>query len=327
MLMIVCCGFHAARIPRHYKGKPLVLILRSTAFSFAILWRLILVFPFLILGLIVLSIIIAIPAVILMLIFPLVGILIAASAGYAMSSLVPVMIGARMGLQARGITPRNSYGRMLLPALGYGLIEMLFAIIMVLIGAATFVLLGPASLEEIILIFQTNPDAAIENIAALSPVLAWSILAAIGVALSLVRAALLVPLTGASVGRDPNGSLHTPFWGAGTALFPLFVLVVLSYVINSFVGPLLTFGSFGFALQRGLIDASGASMWSIAVLTLGFVTVWLWSISLQCAGGALAYLRSNSDAEIFAAEDVTSQQIDREELRNLWKSRMPPGRK
>ena len=307
-----------------------VLFFRSILFSFAIFWRMLLVLPFLLIAILVLGIVIGIVGVLLILIFPPLGILVAGAAGYALSSLLTIMVGTRMGLQARGITPRNGVGGLVLPSMGYGLIEMMATLVMVAICGAAWVLLSPLSLQEMLNLFQRYaPEFALMQVEQQSPVPSWVFFLALGFVGSLVRAVLLVPLTGASVGRDPDGRAHTPFWGAGTALLPLFLLVVLSTLITSFAGPVIATVFLGTSLNAQQFnpgDFDGIPMTTVLIFIGIIVLSWIWAICLQCAGGALAYLRITSDAEIFA-DEPHAPPMDREELRNLWKSRMPPGRK
>ena len=309
-----------------------MLFFRSILFSFAIFWRMVLVLPFLLIAIVILGLGIAIIGGILMLVSPPLGFLVAGTAGYALSSLLTIMVGTRMGLQARGITPRNGFGGLVLPSMGYGLIEMMATLVMVVICGAVWVLSSPLSLQEILDLFQRYaPEYALTEVEQQSPVPSWVFFLALGFVGSLVRAALLVPLTGASVGRDPDGRMHTPFWGAGTALLPLFLLVALSTLITSFAGPVIATLFFGTLLNAQHFnpgDFDGTALATVLIFLGTIVLSWIWAICLQCAGGALAYLRVTSDAEIFADEpQAEAPPMDREELRNLWKSRMPPGRK
>lgn len=311
-----------------------MLFLRAIPFSFAILWRLVLVLPFMVLALIVFGIIGLVFFFALALILPELAVLMVTVVLFAATSVIPTMVGTRLGLQARGVQAQNSYGGLFLPAIGYGLFEGLIGLIVILVGLGVVVVTSPITLSELGNILQTQPDAAIDAILAGNPVTGLVVMMLVGVLFMGMRAALLVPMAAASIGRDPNGSRHTPFMGFGARILSLFSLVLLGYAISTFLLPVL----FGTALLFGQGDALGATLDQIesgqasgAMAGLVFIALsvlfWLWAFSLQCAGATLAYLERQGISEIFAEEEAATQRMDTEDLRNLWKSRMPPGRK
>ncbi len=329
-----------------------MLVLRAIPFSFAILWRMTIVLPFVGLALAVFSVMFVIwfltsliffPSIALIIMslfayFPVAGFLVLFAVMSAMMSVVPTMVGTRLGLQARGVIVRDGYGKMVLPALGYGLFESLLGIILISAGFALFLLVSPLTLADLSMLTETSSEQEIFDVFSGSGRIAWPVIILVALVIAAVRALLLVPLAGASIGRDANGSMHTPFMGAGTSFLSVFVVVLLASCSSYFVAPLVAFvaeligyvdaqiGVLKTTGKTGFEDISLATWQGWALLTL-IVLYWIWIFSLQCAVAVLAYLQKQEAYEEIRNAEVAVKRMAAEEVRGLWKERMPPGRR
>lgn len=283
-------------------------LLRAIPFSLAILWRLTLVFPFLIIGLAMFGLIAAVLMFFLAFVSPVLTFLVALSFGVA-ASVLPVMIGARLGLQARGASTRNSYLGLILPAVGYGLFEA-FCVLLIFAGAlGVYLVATPLSLQDLAQLQSMDPELLAQQLMSVSPAITLSLLWVGGVLVIGLRAALLMPFAGASVGADPSGRAHTPFYGFGSEFISLLILVAISYILWALAVPaaiaasyLLGFGDNLSAALAQLEFAQGAAALELLGLETAVfigisVLIYLWGFSLQCAGGVLIYM---NQAQAFA---------------------------
>jgi len=328
-----------------------VTLLRAIPFSLAILWRLAMVFPFLIVGLALFGIAAGVLMVVLAIVSPVLTFLLVLSFGVA-ASVLPMMVGARLGLQARGASTRNSYVGLVLPAIGYGLFEA-FCVLLIIAGAAAVYLFAtPLTLQDLMQIDgMTQADLA-KTLMSVSPAITLSLLWVGGVLVVGLRAALLMPFAGASVGADPSGRAHTPFYGFGSEFLSMLILVVISYVLWAFAVPiafaiseLLGYGETLAAALTQLQMTRGTDVLALLGLeTAVFIGVtlllYLWAFSLQCAGGALLYLNQveqvsdeqnafdmSMDAHLGAAPTPTptarpERQIQSSDVMDLIRKRM-----
>ena len=330
-----------------------MLILRSIPFSFAILWRMALVMPFVVLALAVFSAMFVIwfltsmlffPSVALMIIttvllFPMAAFLVTLAVMSAMMSVVPTMVGARLGLQARGVIVKDGYGKMVLPALGYGLFESLLGIILMSAGFGLFLLMSPLSLADLSQLADEDSQQVIVEAFAGSAQYALPIILGVSMIMIAVRALLLVPLAGASIGQDANGSMHTPFMGAGTRYLSVLCVVILAGVASFFIAPFLAFAGEVIGLgdaQLTALETAGAGedftlssiwTWQLGVLFALAILSWIWIFCLQCAVAVLAYLDKKDEYDEIRNAEVEVKRMAAEEVRGLWKERMPPGRR
>lgn len=286
-------------------------LLRAILFSFAILWRLVLVFPFLIIGLALFGLIAAILMFLLTFVSPVLTFLVALSFGVA-ASVLPVMIGARLGLQAKGASTRNSILGLILPAVGYGLFEAICVVLIIASATAVYFLATPLTLQDLAQLQSMDPDLLVQQLMSVSPAIGLSLLWVGGILVIGLRAAFLMPFAGASVGADPSGRAHTPFYGFGSEFLSMLILVAMSYILWAFTVPiaiaisfLLGFGDDLVAALAQLDVAQGAAALELLGLETAVfigisVLLYLLGFSLQCAGGVLIYMNQ--------AEDVADQQ-------------------
>jgi len=288
-----------------------VTFLRAILFSFAILWRLALVFPFMIVALVLVGIAASFVMVILAFVSPVLTFVLALCFGVA-ASVLPVIVGARLGLQVKGASTRNSYVGLLLPAIGYGLFEAICVLLIVAGAMAVYLFATPLTLQDLAQLDSMEPALLAQQLGSVSPAIALSLLW-VGSVLALgLRAALLMPFAGASVGADPSGRAHTPFYGFGSEFLSMLILVALSYILWAFSVPIAIVISgllgFGDGLSAGmelLASVRGAGSLELpgveAAVFFGMVLfMYLWGFSLQCAGGVLIYMNQ--------AEQVADQQ-------------------
>lgn len=295
--------------------------LRAIPFSFAILWRYVIVLPLLILAMILFSIVAVLPVIIITLVSPFVGVLVAAACGAA-AGVVPIMVGMRIGLQAKQVRPRNTYLGLMLPAIGYGFFEAFSALIIIVLSVGAFVLTTPLTPADFEAIAPEDSEAILALLFQTSPFLTLAVFLIGGGLIFALHAALLMPLAGASIGADPNGRPHTPFYGFGSGFFSLFLLVIVAQIGAMLVIPIavLLSGPLGLADSLnakidlvGQIDSFNdlAMFGTEGAIFAGLcLFLFLFFFSLQCAGGVLVYMR-HKDA-VTKADNAYAKQVEEE---------------
>ncbi len=276
-------------------------LLRAIPFSLNVLWRLAIVFPFMLVAIFVFGFIATIFTVLVMFVSPLVGFLMAMSFAVA-AGVLPVIVGARLALQARRASMRNSYFGLMLPAIGYGLFEAFCVMLITAAGAGVYLVATPLTFDDFGRFATMDQEMLVEQLLSVSPAVSLSILWVGGVLMIGLRAALLMPFAGASIGMDPGGRPHTPFYGFGSDFISLLILVAIGYILSMLAVPialaLCYLLGFGQTLAATLPQLEANP--SLSALALMGKEVWiflgiclllyLWSFSLQSAGGALAYI-------------------------------------
>ena len=126
-----------------------MLFFRAFPFSFAIMWRYLLVLPILVVAMAVFGAAAVILAFVFGLAAPFLAVVFIFAFGLA-SGIVPVMVGMRVGLQAHDVRPRNSYMGLMLPAIGYGFFEGLCFLIIIAVCMVLFVFASPLGAEDFI---------------------------------------------------------------------------------------------------------------------------------------------------------------------------------
>ena len=315
-------------------------ILRAIPFSFAILWRYVLVFPIVFIVLAIYGGIAVLLALLLGLASPALAVLVALAFGMAMS-VIPAMIGTRLGLQARGVRPRNNYIGLMGPAIGYGLFEGFCLLIIFAVSLGVILLTVPLGFPDLLRLLSQGEDVLF---AALLEANAPATLAVVAVStlwMFAIRSALLVPFAGASIDRDPNSKPHSPFYGFGSGFWSMLVLVIMSFVGSALILPVIgliaaTTG-FGteFAIASGQLTQAATEREVTAIgyefLILFGVTslAFLWVYSLQCAGAALVFLRHKEAHDIAFETYQEGQQepmepvMPKTDMKALLQSRMP----
>ena len=294
-------------------------LLRAIPFSLAVLWRLVLVFPFMIIGLIMFGIIAGFFIFIMAFIAPVLAVVLAVAFGVA-ATVLPVIIGSRLGLQAKESSVRNTYFGLLLPAVGYGLFEVFCMLLITGAAAVVYFMATPLTLDDLGRLGAMDQTALLEQLMSVNPAITLSLLWVTGVMIIGLRAALLMPLAGASIGADPGGRPHTPFYGFGRDFLSMLILVAISYMLSSFAIPisaaicyLLGFGeNLTTALAQleadpglGAIDLLGLETGVFIGLSLLF---YIWAFSLQSAGGVLAFM--NQVEEIADKQSAFDMSMD-----------------
>jgi hypothetical protein len=322
-----------------------VLFLRAFPFSLSITWRYLLVLPVLIVVLAVFVLMSFLFAYAFGLFSPFIGVLFAFAFGVA-SGVVPVMAGMRVGLQSYQVRPRNGFLGLIVPAVGYGFLEGLCILVLMALGFGAFVLLTPLSPQALLTTASTDEAISVVGMLEANSGIAITLFVIIACLAICLRTALLVPLAGASVGADPDGRRHTPFYGFGDGFGSILALVLVSSIGLSIAMPLAVYlvGLFGvidgltatFAEIRSAEEPEGIR----AILRFGtdgliLIGVWmlisLFFFSLQCAGAVLAFMR-HVDAMKPAVQEVApveeeekepEPQVDHTDLLALMRSRMP----
>ena len=319
-----------------------MVFLRAFPFSLSILWRFVVALPGLIIALLAFGFLAGILLFISSLISPFIAMLFAIAFGVG-ASVVPVMVGLRVGLQSFHIKPRINYLGMMKPAIGYGLFEAVVILILLAGCAAIFMFATSFDPQSFLAMDLTDEDALMAELTAVSPVLTWGLLGFLGLATFALRSALLVPFAGASVGMDPSGRPHTPFYGFGSGFGSIFALVLLSQLGLTFAVPLAIIGfEMAGLAQSVMMDISvlptigefadlaklSPYFWAFIGVTL---LLFLFFFSLQCAGAVLVYMgtrglygaRQEAFDEVMREEEERDQPMENTDLRELLRSRMP----
>lgn len=293
-----------------------MIFLRAIPFSFSILWRYAIVLPLLIIAMIMFGIAAFLPVLVIGLIAPFLGVLVAAACGAA-AGVVPIMVGTRVGLQAKRVRPSNTYLGLIIPSIGYGFFEALSVLLLLALSVGAFVLATPLGPDDIM---GTDASGIWSIIFEASPMLSFgSLIVGFGLICSL-RACLLMPLAGASIGADPSGRAHTPFFGIGSGFSSLLPLVVISQIGTAMVVPLVI----ALSVPLGIADSITTKITEIGdIASLSDITAlgpegamfaglclffFLFFFSLQCAGGVLVYMRHVRAEE--QADDAYVQSIE-----------------
>lgn len=313
-----------------------MIILRAFPLSFSILWRFIIVLPFLLIFLILYVLLSVFWGIFAILISPLLTIGIILAMTFVMA-MIPMMVGTRLGLEAKGEAVEGSYANLFLPSLGYGAFEAVAKLIVTFGAAGLLVLfsgggsaievteLAAGSLAEPFPDFTANGEISGSG---------WLFLVT-SLIFVLMRAALLPAYAGGAAGRDPNGQFHTPFSGTGSGFLSLVLLIIIIYLLGFLAIP----AAFVIAMQFGLsevimarfmelsvmLDTGGSySFAPIDAIAAGIIIVYmLWLFSLQCAGAVLVYERRREAHEADIAYNPPVERMDSEELREMVRSRMP----
>lgn len=313
---------------------PAVTLLRAIPFSLAVLWRMVLVFPFMIIALIMFGIIAAFFMFIIAFVSPFLTIIAGTAFGVA-SSVLPVIVGARLGLQAKQSSMRNSYLGLLLPAIGYGLFEV-FCVLLIVAGAATvYFLATPLTLDDLGRFAAMDNSMVLEQLIALDPAVTLSVLWVAGVLIIGLRAALLMPFAGASVGADPGGRPHTPFYGFGRDFLSMLFVVVIAYILSAFAVPLsiaicylLGYGESLTAAMAQLETTQGLDALDLLGLETGIfiglaLIFYIWAISLQSAAGVVSYM---DEARAVADQQNAFDMSMDDHLQKISSGATPPDR-
>ncbi len=303
-----------------------MLILRAIPLSFAILLPRILLVPFFVIAYALAGLAISVFSALLMIVSPVIGYIAAFLLALAMMSF-PMMIGIRLGFNQRQHNVTGGYGGLIVPAMIYGFIEGAGVVLITILGSVIVIGLSPdMSLADLGDTMTVADGSAAERALEAGDASAIVIFLLGLLAISALRAALLVPLAGAAAGRDANGQFHTPLVGFGVGLLPLTALVILSYIalplivlasvtVVSFFGPIDGLSS---VAQPDLRSLGWSDFLLLACIWVG----WIWIFCLQCAGGVLCYLRQRDGYIAQKAQAPAAARMDAVDARALWKSRM-----
>ncbi len=321
-----------------------MILLRAFPLSFAILWRFVVVLPILIIAMMMLAFMAFLFMLFFALISPLFTIMIAIAFGVG-TTVIPVMVGMRLGLQSYEVRPKNTYLGVMIYAIGYGLFEAVCVLVLVALGGVLYVMATPLTYEELTQIALMGEEALLMQLTSVSPIVGYGILTTVTLLIFSLRAGLLVPFAGASIGADPNGRHHTPFFAFGHGFIGLLALVILTYIGWIMVVPavMLVGIAIGFddTLALSLAEAErgiSADWTSVLGLEVGLLLVlalflYLWLFSYVCAGGTLRYrelqvavenrhqeFANKMEPELKSDEPPMSNDID---MLDLVRSRMP----
>lgn len=285
-----------------------MLLIKILPLSFAVFWRFMLVLPAWALIYILLAATTFYGFLTLIGGIPVVGVFllivapIAASIVSYIISMHPYLIGIRIGLRVLGQPTEPSQHKLMVAAVGYGLVEGLVAALFSLVIFALWLLLMQSGLDDLRIIMQqrvTDPTASLSTQIAFGRYTAMTMISA--VCALLLRAALLPVLASAAAGRRPTGGAHRPFDGFGAQLPVMVLLLLMIAALSTVVLPFMGSGAEFLGLTQVLVTkldsvilfVTGKSQTHItllhAVIVLGAISTSVWLFALQCAGAALAY--------------------------------------
>jgi hypothetical protein len=257
---------------------------------------------------------------------PQLALMVSVLLGLALTSF-PMMIGLQLGFNARRHEVVGTYGSLVIPAMIYGCIEALGVITVIIAGAVTFTVISPElSIADLGNTSAFTDGSAVERALETGDTSVLVIFLFGLLAISVLRAALLVPLAGAAAGRDASGQLHTPLVGFGVGLLPLTILVILSYIALPLI--VLVGMTLANVVSPTEVFSSGdGTDWESyglpeVLLIVSFWVGWIWVFCLQCAGGVLCYLRQREDYVVQKAQAPEEARMDSVDARALWQSRM-----
>ncbi|MEJ6396924.1 hypothetical protein [Yoonia sp. 208BN28-4] len=309
-----------------------MVILRAFPLSFSIYWRMLLVFPVIIVALIVLGGLVGLLVLILAMLLPTVIVSVLVFALCMSFMTTPLLVGMRMGLIALGHTPRNTYGGLWGFAAMYGLVmALLTTVITAIVLIVSSFLFGFAPMSpglggaDILMALSQNST------------LATGLFITINLIPFCIFAALMMPMAASSIGKDTNGERHTPFAGFGKGFIPVVVLMLVAQAVNiaamviiptvfasiagdaTLMNALATMGRYrGGELPRG----TGLLF---AGIVLPYLVCALWTISLQCAAAVRVYA-DDCDATPPRPMPTPTDPDDGpvvEDIGALWRNRMP----
>ena len=310
-----------------------MLILRAFPLSFAILWRFIIVLPFLLIFLAAYVTFTVVWGFFFGLISIFFTILLILALTFVMA-LIPTMVGTRLGLQAKGETVRGNYGGVFKAALGYGAFEAAARLVLTFGASGLVVLLTPdLTADNFWIVLAGTVEPALNRETSMSgSTIAFLITTLLFAAL---RAALLPAFAGAAGRGDPGSAFHTPFSGFGSSFIWLFLLIIITYILPFVLIPLGVLGVIEYGLTGPFVDRflalqpvlMGTQDYAFAMIDLyvigGIVIFGLWLFSLQCAGAVLAFSKRRVTYQAQKAADQEVERLDPDELRELVRSRMP----
>ncbi|MFQ6548714.1 hypothetical protein AADZ90_012200 [Aestuariibius sp. 2305UL40-4] len=312
--------------------------LRTFALSFSIYWRFLIVVP--LIGLLFIAFFVAaigIGFVLSLVSLPLAVIVIAML--ILIANAIPLLIALRLGASAKGEEVNGTYRDLFLPALGYGFIEMLAVMILSAIVVFAVAVLSPygvSELQDFLSEAETVPETAFEDVSTIVPLFAAPFL--IFVAASIVRAALLVPMTASAVGAGMHGRSYPFLWKVGGGFIPVFIICLIS-----FLSPVLIGIAGNQVLQviglddeiRQFWDAfqnrQTGSFFDVPFATEGYAVgaisllLLLWFFCLQAAAGVTAFRKIATIEDHTLAEERQVDRMSAEDLRAMRKSRQQSG--
>ncbi len=290
------------------------LILESFLLSFGILWRVLIVFPFiaaasfvLMLGLGFVTLGLAIPVILLI------------------SATFAALVAMRAGLQARGVWNTPSLGRLVKASAGFGVFQVL---IYILFGGAAGLAIYALTLygvEDLGTAFETFDPADMWSFVAQTPLtLAIGLIAT--AAIAAIFTAIQVPMAAAAFSASERGPNHHFFWGMGASFLPILIVLAATFAINIGFGVQLrvqVFVAYAVTYAGLVLFQQPVQSFDYALLATGLlnVAISLWLYSWSSAAAALGYLRHREWLQAEEARSLVHDRIAPDDLRSLRKSR------
>jgi hypothetical protein len=289
------------------------LIFRSFGLSFAVLWRYLILLPFLIIfcGLI------AMVAFIL----PLVGIVIGMGA-----ITFATMIGMRSAFQALGDHNDLDFAQLVKASLMFGIAQIIMGVLVAIVGLAAFAvaalmtpeiapLLGNLRINTpvIIAFFQTSPITQMISVGSI-------------VLFQVISAIIAVPMAGAAYSATPHDTGSDIWRGLGASFWPICAILLIIYAASTQSGIYDGLGQIWLFLTVTAISAfSGDPIIGATAAQLGwmigcFVYV-IWTSCWYFAAAALGWHKHLHDRQEAIAAIHRPQHVDGDALRALRESR------
>ncbi len=289
------------------------LIFQSIPLSFAVLWRLMILLPFL--GAFAFFMITG---------FGFIG-SIWALISAIMATTIASITAIRAGLAARDVWTPPVFNRLIVASFKYGIFfQIVYILFSVLAGLliVTLSIYGFSDLNSLLIGKKYVSD--LDVLSGASTLLYT--LAVLGLVFMVFHTGMLVPLAAASYGVGEKVEDFDFFWGFGAGFFGLFVISMFTTIATFAIGVPFAFGQlYALALSWFLstfMDVRPLELSSAELIESGLlVLAGLWLFSLQYAAAAQAFLNRRESMVAEKVQQNTFPAADPTELRALRNSR------
>jgi hypothetical protein len=229
------------------------------------------------------------------------------------------IVGLRCALAARGHGNEPDFGALIGSSLTFCLINFVFSLV---VGAMTMAVLFLVGL-------LSSPETGVASAPAVQRYSDLAAFATVGLLVALYGSAMAVPMTAAAVASTPNGRKPDAFYGFGTGLVSLTVVLVAWIALG---GVLSLFGEV--ALVMGiLLEGLFALVSEDEMPDFGFVDTkfvlsllaMVWASSWYFATAVLAWERATETRRQARQPAPVGPRVSADELRALREARMQRG--
>jgi hypothetical protein len=291
-------------------------IYRSFILSFSVLWRYLIVLPFL-----------AIPCGLIAIVasfFPLIGIVIATGA-----LTFVMMIGFRSAFQAIRAGNDLDFGQLVKASLIFGIAQILLGLLVGLVVIAAFAVM--ALIDPEVAPLLRNPRANIAAITGFFQTSEMTQIISMGsfVLLQAISAVIAVPMAGAAHSATPNDP-GTDIWrGLGSSFWAILAILLVCYGVGTLSGLYDGLGLAGlFTVSAAIAAVAGEPIIWVTpqhgLWLLGCIVFLIWTSCWYFAAAALGWNKHLHDRQQAIAAIHRPQHVDADGLRALREARSKP---